>query len=104
MLFTSGLRRAVCHAARQMLPVSASFLSVQASCQCKRIAASRKSATAPGSNADGSSMVKPTCGETIGHLEKLLSVPIADRLRVNVKELEGERTGIIAGNFVVPDK
>jgi hypothetical protein len=37
--------------------------------------------------------------ETFGHLEKLLSLPIADHPAVNVTESERERSGIICRQF-----
>jgi hypothetical protein len=39
----------------------------------------------------------------MGHLEKLISVPIADPSGVNVCESEREQNRIVRGNFVVPD-
>ena len=54
--------------------------------------------------ADGSPCDAPPFAEmTYGHLEKLISVPIADPSGVNVYESERERNRIIEGNFVVRD-
>ena len=52
----------------------------------------------------GTSKPHPRCCQTRerkvrGDLEKLVSLPIADSLRVNVNESERERSGIICGQF-----
>jgi hypothetical protein len=38
---------------------------------------------------------RPIAGDIDGHLEKLLSLPIAEHLAVNVNKSERERSGII---------